>query len=141
MPPIGARHGAGHRLHRLHHRIHAERAATALVPGDTMLAKPPETSPLTVLVLGEVARDTFPACVFNIVNGMGAEVGDTLVRHPNVKQLALIGAVPTELVIPAQCGRSQGQARDARARGKNPMIVFPDPDAAAESAVCGTNLS
>ncbi|MGY0523138.1 aldehyde dehydrogenase family protein, partial [Pseudomonas aeruginosa] len=68
----------------------AARTASALVTGNTVVVKPPETSPLSVLLLGEIAREVLPPGVFNIVNGTGQEVGDALVRHPEVKRIALI---------------------------------------------------
>ena len=121
----------------------AARTASALVTGNTVVVKPPETSPLSVLVLGEVARETLPAGVFNIVNGTGAEVGDALVRHPDVKRLALIGSVPTGQAIQRSAAEVGVKHVTLELGGKNPMIVFPDadPDAAAESAVRGMNFS
>lgn len=121
----------------------AARTASALVAGNTVVVKPPETSPLSVLLLGGIAREVFPKGVFNIVNGTGAEVGDALVRHPDVKRLALIGSVPTGMAIQRSAAETAVKHVTLELGGKNPMIVFPDADLdmAAASAVQGMNFS
>lgn len=121
----------------------AARTASALVTGNTVVVKPPETSPLSVLLLGEIAREVLPCGVFNIVNGTGQEVGDALVRHPQVKRIALIGSVPTGMAIQRNAAQVGVKHVTLELGGKNPMIVFPDADldAAADSAVRGMNFS
>ncbi|QBR04130.1 aldehyde dehydrogenase family protein [Paraburkholderia pallida] len=121
----------------------AARTASALVAGNTVVVKPPETSPLSVLMMGEIAREVFPRGVFNIVNGSGTEVGDALVRHPDVKRLALIGSVSTGRVIQRSAAEVAVKHVTLELGGKNPMIVFPDVDldAVAESAVQGMNFT
>jgi acyl-CoA reductase-like NAD-dependent aldehyde dehydrogenase len=119
------------------------RTVAALAVGNAVVVKPPETSPLSVQVLGEVAREVFPAGVFNIVNGRGAEVGDALVRHPDVKRLALIGSVPTGCAIQRAAAEVAVKHVTLELGGKNPMIIFPDadPKKAATSAIKGMNFS
>lgn len=119
------------------------RTAAALVAGNAVVVKPPETSPLSVLILGEVAREVLPPGVFNIVNGTGAEVGDALVRHPEVKRIALIGSASTGRAIQRSAAEVAVKHITLELGGKNPMIVFPDTDvdAAAEAAVKGMNFS
>jgi aldehyde dehydrogenase (NAD+)/betaine-aldehyde dehydrogenase len=82
------------------------RTAAALVAGNAVVVKPPETSALSVLILGEIAKEVLPRGVFNIVNGPGATVGDALVRHPDVKRIALIGSVPTGQAIQRNAAES-----------------------------------
>lgn len=119
------------------------RTIAALAAGNAVIVKPPETSPLSVMVLGEVARDTLPPGLFNIVNGSGAEVGDALVRHPRVKRLALIGSVPTGMAIQRAAAEVAVKHVTLELGGKNPMIIFPDADPvqAAESAIKGMNFA
>ncbi|WP_417281033.1 aldehyde dehydrogenase family protein [Celeribacter sp.] len=118
------------------------RTAAALAVGNAVVVKPPETSPLSVLILGEVAQEMLPPGVFNIVNGTGTEAGDALVRHPNVKRLALIGSVPTGRAIQRSAAEVAVKHVTLELGGKNPMIVFADADAeaAATSAVRGMNF-
>jgi acyl-CoA reductase-like NAD-dependent aldehyde dehydrogenase len=121
----------------------AARTAAALVAGNTVVVKPPESSPLSVLIMGEIAREVFPRGVFNIVNGSGAEVGEALVRHPDVKRLALIGSVPTGRAVQRSAAEVAIKHVTLELGGKNPMIVFPDVDldAVADSAVQGMNFA
>ena len=118
------------------------RTAAALAVGNAVVVKPPETSPLSVLILGEVAQEMLPPGVFNIVNGTGAEAGDALVRHPEVKRLALIGSVATGRAIQRSAAEVAVKHVTLELGGKNPMIVFADADAeaAATSAVRGMNF-
>lgn len=121
----------------------AARTASALVAGNAVVVKPPETSPLSVLLLGEIAREVFPPGIFSIVNGSGAEVGDALVRHPAVKRLALIGSVATGRAVQRSAAEVAVKHVTLELGGKNPMIIFPDADidAAAASAVNGMNFA
>lgn len=119
------------------------RTVAALAVGNSVVVKPPETSPLSVCALGEVAAKYLPAGVFNVVNGPGATVGDALVRHPDVKRLALIGSVPTGMAIQRAAAETAVKHVTLELGGKNPMIIFPDADPvkAAESAIKGMNFS
>src|ERR1700730_14907620 len=54
----------------------------ALAAGNTVVIKPSEWTPLSLLRLGELAEDIFPKGVLNVVNGDGEPVGDAVVRHP-----------------------------------------------------------
>jgi acyl-CoA reductase-like NAD-dependent aldehyde dehydrogenase len=65
------------------------RTAAALAAGNAVIVKPPETSPLSALILSEIARDVFPAGVFNVVTGIGRVAGDAIVRHPAIKRISL----------------------------------------------------
>ncbi len=119
------------------------RTVAAMAVGNAVVVKPPETSPLSVQILGEVARDTLPAGVFNVVNGEGPEVGDALVRHPDVKRLTLIGSVPTGRAIQRSASEAAVKHVTLELGGKNPMIIFPDadPEKAAVSAIKGMNFA
>ncbi len=54
----------------------------ALAAGNTVILKPSARTPLTALVLAEMAADILPPGVLNVVSGSGAAIGDTLVGHP-----------------------------------------------------------
>ena len=119
------------------------RTAAALAAGNAVIVKPPETSPLSALLLGEVAREVFPAGVFNIVTGTGAVVGDALVRHPDVKRIAFIGSSATGRAIQRAAAETGVKHVTLELGGKNPMIVFPDcdPQAVSKAAVGGMNFA
>jgi aldehyde dehydrogenase (NAD+)/betaine-aldehyde dehydrogenase len=119
------------------------RTAAALMAGNAVIVKPPETSPLSALALAEIAHDIFPAGVFNIVTGRGASTGDALVRHPGVKRIAFIGSSATGRAIQKVAADSAVKHVSLELGGKNPMIVFPDadPEAVAKAAVGGMNFT
>jgi acyl-CoA reductase-like NAD-dependent aldehyde dehydrogenase len=119
------------------------RALSALVAGNAVVAKPPETCPHSALAIAEIVRDVLPRGVYNVVNGNGRDVGDALVRSPNVKRLALIGSVPTAMAIQRSAAEVAVKHVTLELGGKNPMIVFPDvdPDRAADGAIAGMHFS
>lgn len=119
------------------------RTAAALVAGNAVVVKPPETSPLSALVLSEIAREVFPAGIFNVVTGSGKTAGDALVRHPTVKRVAFIGSVPTGMAIQRAAAEVGVKHVSLELGGKNPMIVFPDADPmeVAAAAVGGMNFA
>src|SRR5690606_9827911 len=67
--------------------------APALAAGNTVVAKPSEVTPLTATLLGELAAGIgFPKGVLNIVHGLGPEVGEPLVAHPEVRAVSFTGS-------------------------------------------------
>jgi aldehyde dehydrogenase (NAD+)/betaine-aldehyde dehydrogenase len=119
------------------------RTAAALAAGNAVVVKPPETSPLSALVLAEVARDALPPGVFNIVTGTGATVGDAIVRHPGIKRIAFIGSPATGRAIQRAAAETSVKHVTLELGGKNPLIAFPDTDAdtVAAAAVRGMNFT
>lgn len=122
-------------------RFAAEKLAAPAAAGNTVVIKPPEQSPLSSLVLGQLVADIFPPGVVNIVTG-DATTGDALVRHPLVRRIALIGSV--------EAGRAVMRAASDGLKtvtlelgGKNPLIIFPDvpPDEASDAAVAAMNFN
>jgi betaine-aldehyde dehydrogenase len=119
------------------------RPLPALITGNTVVMKPAPQTPLSALALSELFAEAFPPGVMNIVTG-GAETGDAIVRHPQVKRIAFTGSVRTGLAIQRSCSES-GDVKHLSLElgGKNAMVVFPDVDleATVEGAVFGMNLS
>ncbi|MFO1068372.1 MAG: aldehyde dehydrogenase family protein [Geminicoccaceae bacterium] len=102
--------------------------APALAAGCTAVLKPAEQSPLTALLLGEIARAAgLPAGVLNVVTGFGEEAGEALVRHPLVRGVTFTGSVPTGRRVMALAAlRTLPVVLELG--GKNPLLVFPDAD-------------
>ena len=84
----------------------AAKIAAPLIAGNTVVLKPSEHTSLSALALAEHLADIFPAGVVNVVTGFGAEAGDALVAHPEVRRLAFIG-------WPTRAGRSRPRRRVA----------------------------
>lgn len=118
------------------------RTAAALVAGNTVVIKPPETSSLSAGIYAEICRDILPPGVMNIVTGLGAEAGDAIVRHPDIKRIAFIGSPQTGMAIQRAAAETCVKHVSLELGGKNPMIVFPDArlDDAYEAALKGMNF-
>ena len=120
----------------------ASRLASAIIPGNTIIIKPSEQSPLSACLLGEIVADILPPGVVNIVTG-GPETGEAIVRHPKIKRIAFIGSAATGMAIQRAAAEVAVKHVTLELGGKNPMIVCPDADldAAAAAAVRGMNFA
>src|SRR3954469_19000029 len=73
----------------------SNKLAPALVAGNTVVAKPAGTTPLTTLRFAELLSEGgLPDGVFNVVTGGGGVTGDALVRQPGVRKIAFTGSTP-----------------------------------------------
>ena len=116
----------------------ANKLGPALVAGNTVVAKPAETTPLTTLRIAELMHEAgLPAGVLNVVCG-GPEQGETLVRHPGVHKVAFTGSTATgERVAVAAAPGAKRVTLELS--GSDPFIVCEDADldAAASAASVG----
>ncbi len=112
------------------------KVAPALAAGSTVVLKPAEWSPLSCSLLADLSLEAgFPAGVFNVVQGIGEEVGAALVADPRLRRVSFTGS--------PEAGRSIAAAAAANLvpftgelGGKGPLLVFADSDleAAARKA-------
>lgn len=109
--------------------------ASALVTGCTIVVKPSEYTPLTLLRLAELAIEAgVPAGAFNVVNGSG-KVGQSLIAHPGVSKVAFTGSVPTGLSVAKSAMEANLTRATLELGGKNPAALLADVD--VELAVQG----
>jgi len=102
--------------------------APALAAGNTVVAKPSEVTPLTATMLGELAAGIgFPPGVLNIVHGLGPEVGEPLVAHPQVRAVSFTGSTAVGKRIAALAAPALKKL-SLELGGKNPTLVFADSD-------------
>jgi acyl-CoA reductase-like NAD-dependent aldehyde dehydrogenase len=110
------------------------KAGPALASGNTIIIKPPEWAPLTCSLLADAAEAAgLPRGVFNVVQGLGAEVGAALVADPRVSRISFTGSVPTARVI-AQTAGANLTPCSLELGGKSPFIVLEDADVDAAAA-------
>ncbi len=110
--------------------------APALAAGNPIILKPAEWSPLTASLLADLADEAgFPAGVFNVVQGIGEEVGAALVADERVRRISFTGSTATAKHIGIAAAKNLVPFT-AELGGKNPFIVFADADieAAAKKA-------
>ena len=122
-------------------RFCAEKAASALAAGNTVVIKGPEQAPLSSLKLGELCAEIFPPGVVNIVTGDGA-TGSAMVRHPDVARVGFVGSVETGRRVAREAAESLKEVT-LELGGKNPIVIFPDADPAraAAQAVAAMNMN
>jgi aldehyde dehydrogenase (NAD+) len=113
--------------------------APALAAGNAAVIKPAEQTPLTALLFAEVfdALD-FPAGVYNVVTGFGAEAGKALSEHPRIGSITFTGSVETGRAI-IRTSAEHVKPVVLELGGKSPQIVFADSnlDRAASEVVKG----
>jgi aminobutyraldehyde dehydrogenase len=102
----------------------------ALAGGNTIVLKPSEQTPLTLLKLGKIIADIFPEGVVNIVVGKGATTGSALINHPKVAMVSLTGSIGTGQKV-LQAAVSTIKRTHLELGGKAPVIVFDDADIAS----------
>ncbi|KFG85362.1 retinal dehydrogenase 2 [Metarhizium anisopliae] len=100
----------------------------ALATGNTIVMKPAEQTPLSILYLADLARRAgFPPGVLNIVNGFGRDAGSALAAHPGINKIAFTGSTATgrEIMKTASIGMKNITLETG---GKSPLLVFSDAD-------------
>ena len=108
----------------------AWKLAPALAGGNTIVLKPSEQTPLTLLKLGKIIADIFPEGVVNIVVGKGATTGNALINHPKVAMVSLTGSIGTGQKV-LQAAAPTIKRTHLELGGKAPVIVFDDADISA----------
>ena len=103
----------------------------ALAAGCTIVLKPAEETPLSALLLGELACEAgFPDGVLNIVTGFGETAGAALAAHPDVDKIAFTGSTEVgRSIVHAAAGNLKKVTLELG--GKAPMLVLPDADVAS----------
>lgn len=102
----------------------------ALIAGCTVVLKPSEVSPLSAFMLAEMfdAID-LPPGVFNLVSGLGSEVGDALTKDPRVSMLSFTGSTRTGRHI-AHAAAEDFKRLALEMGGKSASVILPDADLA-----------
>ncbi|MBY6264413.1 aldehyde dehydrogenase [Azospirillum sp. 412522] len=103
------------------------KVAPALAAGNTIVVKPGDQAPLTIMRIVELLQDVLPNDIVHCVTGVGPAVGQALTQHQLVRKISFTGApstgtavlkVAAERHVPVLCELG----------GKNPFIVMADAD-------------
>jgi acyl-CoA reductase-like NAD-dependent aldehyde dehydrogenase len=105
----------------------AAKAAPALAAGNTVVLKPPEQGPLTIMRIVELLQEVLPPGVIEVVPGLGATAGVALASHPLVRKLSFTGATHTGQAV-LKLAADNLTSAVLELGGKNPFIVFADAD-------------
>lgn len=119
--------------------ILAERIPYMLAAGCVIVCKPSELTSTTTLRMAEILSEAgMPAGVFNVVTGMGPEVGQAITEHDDIDMLSFTGSVDVgRKALMASAGNFKKLGLELG--GKNPQVVFADADLAdaADGVVFG----
>ena len=103
--------------------------APALAAGNTVVLKPSDTTPLSTLLLAEIAAEFFPPGVVNVLCG-DRDTGRALVAHPTPRLVSITGSVRAGREV-AQAAAGDLKRVHLELGGKAPVVVFDDADVAA----------
>ena len=112
----------------------AWKVAPALAAGNTVVIKPSENTPLSIMRWLEVACDHLPIGIINMITGDGS-TGSYLVEHPVTRVIAFTGSVDTGIKI-AKMAAEQLKKTSLELGGNDPIIICDDVD--LEIAARGT---
>ena len=115
------------------------KVAPALASGNTVVAKPAATTPLATLEIARLFSDAgVPSGVLNVVTGRGAEIGDALVGHPDVRRVAFTGSTAVGRRVAALAAPDLKRL-SLELGGSDPVIVCADADvdAAVKAVIIG----
>ncbi|HEY3930713.1 MAG TPA: aldehyde dehydrogenase family protein [Candidatus Koribacter sp.] len=121
----------------------AWKLAPAIAAGCTVVLKPAEQTPLTVLELAKHFEDVgLPAGVVNIVTGFGEDAGAPIVAHPDVDKIAFTGSGAVGKAIMREAANTLKRV-SLELGGKSPNIFFADADfeAAIDGALFGVFIN
>ncbi|KAF1350075.1 aldehyde dehydrogenase-like protein [Delphinella strobiligena] len=100
----------------------------ALACGNTVVMKPAEQTPLSILYLANLIKEAgFPPGVVNVVNGYGRVAGVALAQHPDVHKIAFTGSTQTGKEIMKMAAQTMKNIT-LETGGKSPLLVFDDAD-------------
>lgn len=104
------------------------KAAPALAAGCTVVGKPAELTPFSVLALAYLAKEAmFPSGILNLITGRSSEIGKVLTSHQLVRAFSFTGSTAVGKVLQKQCADSVKKV-SLELGGNAPLIVFDDAD-------------
>lgn len=104
------------------------KVAPALAAGNAVILKPASQSPLTAILLGQLAHQAgVPAGVLQVVPGQGSAIGDALATHPLIRKVSFTGSTEIGSRIMTMAARDLKRV-SLELGGKSPNIVFADAD-------------
>jgi betaine-aldehyde dehydrogenase len=100
--------------------------APALAAGNTVVLKPSDTTPVSTVMMAEIASEFLPEGVFNVVCG-DRETGRMLVQHQTPQMVSITGSVRAGMEV-AKAAADDLKRVHLELGGKAPVIIFDDAD-------------
>lgn len=99
----------------------------ALMAGNTVVLKPSSASPMSAMLLGQIASEILPPGVLNVITGGANSVGAPLVKDPRVGMVSITGGTPAGQQVMRDA--ADGVKRlHLELGGKAPAVAFEDVD-------------
>ncbi|MEM5544366.1 aldehyde dehydrogenase family protein [Sulfitobacter sp. AS92] len=106
----------------------AQKVMPALAAGATCVLKPSEHTPLSAVIFAECVHEAgYPAGVFNLVFGDGADVGSAMSRHPDVAMMSFTGSTRAGAMVSRDSSESVKRVA-LELGGKSANLIFADAD-------------
>jgi len=100
----------------------------ALICGNTAVIKPASDTPACLIRFVELlVEGGLPDGVVNVVTGSGADVGNPLVEHPDVRVISFTGHTDTGVEISTRAAKTLKRV-SLELGGKNPIVIWEDAD-------------
>lgn len=106
----------------------AWKIAPAIAAGNTVVIKPSELTPLSLLALAKIFAEVLPPGVVNVICGNGPDVGQRLISHDLVRMISLTGDVRTGRAVLQAAAGPMIKRTHLELGGKAPVIVAADAD-------------
>jgi aldehyde dehydrogenase (NAD+) len=104
------------------------KVAPALAAGCTMILKPSEYTPSSALIFAEILEEAgVPKGVFNLVNGLGAEVGAAMSAHPGIDMMSFTGSARAGIDVVQRAAPTVKRVTQELG-GKSPNIILEDTE-------------
>ncbi|MBB4365239.1 aldehyde dehydrogenase (NAD+) [Bradyrhizobium sp. CIR18] len=104
------------------------KVAPALAAGCTMILKPSEFTPTCALILTEILHEAgVPKGVFNLINGLGPEVGAAISEHPDIDMVSFTGSTRAGIDVATRAAPTVKRVSQELG-GKSPNIILDDAD-------------
>jgi len=106
------------------------KVAPALAAGCTMVLKPSEYTPTSALIFAEILHEAgVPKGVFNLINGLGPEVGAAMSEHPDIDMMSFTGSTRAGIDVVRRAAPTVKRVSQELG-GKSPNVILEDADLA-----------
>jgi len=113
--------------------------APAIAAGNAIVLKPSDTTPVSTLLLAEIAAEFLPPGVFNVICG-DRDTGRELIAHQIPAMVSITGSVRAGMEV-ARAAADDLKRVHLELGGKAPVVVFDDADVeAAAAGIAGAGL-
>jgi aldehyde dehydrogenase (NAD+) len=104
------------------------KVAPALAAGCTMILKPSEFTPSSALIFAEILHEAgVPKGVFNLINGLGPEVGAAMSEHPGIDMISFTGSTRAGIDVAKRAAPTVKRISQELG-GKSPNVILEDAD-------------